>query len=58
MNRREFSLGMVAGAAAPLISIRDLGATSTPVKARISQPDVIAALILEATGQRVEYRSV
>jgi pimeloyl-ACP methyl ester carboxylesterase len=34
MNRREFSLSMVAGAAASVISMRNLAATSAPVKAR------------------------
>ena len=34
MNRRDFSLAMVAGAAASLISARNLAATPAPVKAR------------------------
>jgi pimeloyl-ACP methyl ester carboxylesterase len=34
MNRRDFSLALLAGAAAPLISTRSLGAMSPPVKAR------------------------
>jgi pimeloyl-ACP methyl ester carboxylesterase len=34
MNRRDFSLAMVAGATASLLSTRNLAATSTPVKAR------------------------
>lgn len=34
MNRRDFSLAVVAGAAASLISTRNLAATSAPVKAR------------------------
>jgi pimeloyl-ACP methyl ester carboxylesterase len=34
MNRRDFSLSMVAGAAASVISMRTLAATSAPVKAR------------------------
>jgi pimeloyl-ACP methyl ester carboxylesterase len=34
MNRREFSLGVAAGAAASLISTPDLAVTSTPTKAR------------------------
>ena len=34
MNRRDFSLAMVAGAAASLVSTRTLAATSAPVKAR------------------------
>lgn len=34
MNRRDFSFAMMAGAAASLISTRNLAATSAPVKAR------------------------
>jgi pimeloyl-ACP methyl ester carboxylesterase len=34
LNRRDFSLAMIAGGAASLISMRNLAATSAPVKAR------------------------
>ena len=34
MNRRDFSLAMVAGAAASLTSMRNPAATPAPVKAR------------------------
>jgi pimeloyl-ACP methyl ester carboxylesterase len=34
MNRRDFSLAMAAGAAASLTSVRNLAATSAPMKAR------------------------
>lgn len=34
MNRHDFSLAMMAGAAASLISTRTLAATSAPVRAR------------------------
>lgn len=47
MNKRDFSLAMVAGAAASLISARNLAATSAPAKAR-NAPNVSAVVYVAA----------